>query len=193
VALTLERGVRAGGWVPWRAVLAERRDRVLFGAVSLAVAVLYSLLLPAAYTQALSLANWRFLRPELAAFSLAFGVVLGWVVSLQAFAMRRAAPGGVGPGAAAAVVLGVLPNMLCCTPVIPTLLALGGVSVAGVYGLSGRLQSFFARQETPFLVASLALLVASALWSGARVARAGAACACGGGGAACGAGEGQVR
>jgi|BEDMetMinimDraft_2_1075160.scaffolds.fasta_scaffold19718_2 hypothetical protein len=177
---TLEHPASDGlqAWVPFRLVFGEPAGRWAFAAAGAAATLAYSLLLPFAYTQRLGLANWRFLDGRLLAFALGFGLVLGWIAALQVVAARRVhdLAGPRAGGVLGAVAVGLLPNLLCCTPVIPTLLALAGTSALGVYSRSGVWQSFFARHETAFLGASLALLTALALWSGRRVAE--AACPC---------------
>lgn len=152
-------------------ILRESGGRVLFGAVAVGVAFLYTLMLPAAHTLRLSFANWRYLDAQDAAFSAAFGLLAGWVVSVQLYAARRLASRRGQTAGGVALLLSVLPNMLCCTPVVPTLLALGGISTLGIYQLSGRIQSFFAHQELAFLGGGLLLLLASAVWSTRVVAR----------------------
>jgi hypothetical protein len=138
---------------------------VLFVVITALVAFLYSILLTFPFTQRLSLANWHYLNPELTGFSLAFGLVLGWIVTLQAYAIGRLAQGH-GQGLTFGAIVGsLLPSMLCCTPVVPTVLALFGLSTVSIYGLSGRIQSFFALHERYILLASLVLLLGSALWS----------------------------
>lgn len=151
-------------------ILHQPGGRVLFGSVAVGVALLYTLMLPAAYTQRLSFANWRYLDARDVAFSAVFGLLVGWVVSAQVYAARLLVRSGHATGGVA-LLLSLLPNMLCCTPVVPTLLALGGVSTVGIYQLSGRIQSFFAHQEWTFLSVSLLLLLASAVWSTWLVAR----------------------
>lgn len=152
-------------------ILREPGGRVLFGVVAVGVAFLYSLMLPAAHTLRLSFANWRYLDIQGVAFSAAFGLLAGWVVAVQVYAARRLASRRGQTTGGVALLLSLLPNMLCCTPVVPTLLALGGISTLGIYQLSGRIQSFFAHQELAFLAGGLLLLLGSAVWSTRVAAR----------------------
>lgn len=145
--------------------LGTLRYLLLFAVTAALTALFYSILLPFQYTQAFSFANWQYLNGELLAFSLAFGLLLGLTLTFQVYAMRQLVVRRSSGLSVGALIASMLPSMLCCTPVIPTILAMVGLSTVGIYGTSGVIQSFFAHQETLFLLASLVLLVLSALWS----------------------------
>ena len=49
----------------------------------------YSVVLPFDYTKRVSFANWQYFGPCHAAFTAAFALGLGWVVTLQVHAMHR--------------------------------------------------------------------------------------------------------
>jgi hypothetical protein len=66
----------------------------------------------------------------------------------------------------------VLPGLVCCSPLLPTLLATFGVSGVTLFTTTGSLQYFFAVHETAILAGSLALLVLTATRSLRRIARA---------------------
>lgn len=148
-----------------RTLLARPFYRILFAALCASFTLLYTVLLPFAYTQRLSFHNWRYLNPELAGFSLVFGLLLGWIATLQIYALSCRARGRPRGLSAGATVVGLLPGLLCCTPVVPSLLAALGASTAGIYGLSGPIQGFFAVHETDFLAGSALLLAVAAAWS----------------------------
>jgi hypothetical protein len=178
---------------PWLAVTREvagdRVDRVVFAAVAAVAGFGYSVLLPFDYTQRVSLANWQYFGPRYAAFAVAFAGGLAWVVTLQVHAVRRIArtarasagrPGRGGPvGAAAAVVVSLLPSLLCCSPVVPTLVGLLGLPVATQLQTTGTITYFFATKQDWLLGGALALLAATGLWSVRKLAR--AACLAGDG------------
>jgi hypothetical protein len=145
---------------------------VIFVAVTAVVALGYSILLPFAFTQRLSLHNWHYLDGRYLAFSLAFGLSIGWLLMVQLHALRRVMRlRGAGVGGTAAAI-GVLPSLLCCTPIVPTLLGLVGLSGASLGQTSGSIQSFFATKQDLILGTSLAVIVIAGLWSTRRVIRA---------------------
>ena len=139
-------------------------------------------------TGRVSLANWQYFGPRYAAFTAAFALGLAWVVTLQVHAMRRIArtarAGAAGPrrgglaGALAAVV-SLLPSLLCCSPVVPTLVGLIGLPAATQLQTTGTITYFFATKQDWLLGGALALLAASGLWSTRKLAR--AACLAGDG------------
>ncbi len=153
-------------------VFASRGRRVGFLLASTAVSFLYTLLLPFAYTQRFSFANWHYLSTYLLVWSVALGIGMGFVLTVQLYAGRRVAASTSGAVSGVALVASTLPSLLCCTPVIPTVLAFVGVSAVGIYGTAIPLQHFFATHETDFFLGSLALLTATSVWGLHRVASA---------------------
>ncbi len=145
-----------------------------FVAASGVVAFCYTLLLPFEYTQRLGLANWSYLDAYLLVWAIALGLAMGLVVSIQVYAMRRIAVARAASGAAsgAAFVVSLLPSFLCCTPIVPSLLAFVGVSGIGLYTTTGTLQHFFALHQTEFLSSSVVLLAGTCWWGLRKVARA---------------------
>ena len=163
--------------VPARRALAEVLGTpgrlVGFVVAAAAVAFFYTLLLPFDYTQRFELANWDYLDAYLLTWAIVLGLAMGLVVSVQVYAMRRIAAARAASGAAGGVafVVSLLPSFLCCTPIIPSLLAFVGVSGVGLYTTTGTLQHFFAVHQTEFLSASLVLLACMCWWGLRKVAR----------------------
>jgi len=170
---------------PWLAVTREvagdRVNRVAFAGVAVVAGLGYSVLLPFDYTQRVSFANWQYFGPRYAAFTVAFALGLAWVVTLQVHAMRRiarnagASAGGPrcgGLAGALAAVVGLLPSLLCCSPVVPTLVGLIGLPVATQLQTTGTITYFFATKQNWLLGGALALLATSGLWSVRKLARA---------------------
>ncbi len=155
-------------------VLATRWRIAGFLMVSGVVAFFYTLLLPFEYTQRFELANWDYLSTYLLGWAIVLGLAMGLVVSVQVYAMRRVAAARAASGAVGGVafVASLLPSFLCCTPIVPSVLAFVGVSGVGLYTTTGTLQHFFAVHQTEFLAASLALLALMGWWGLRKVARA---------------------
>lgn len=162
-----------------RGVVADLARRpgyqVTFVLAAVAVALGYSLLLPFQFTQRFTFTNWRYLTPRLTLFSIALGLGMAGLITVQVYAVGRITHArGSGVGGLAALA-SVAPSLLCCTPIIPTALASLGLSTVTVYGTTGTLQHFLAVHETAFLTGSLILLLVTGWWSARRVAR--SACA----------------
>jgi hypothetical protein len=168
---------------PWlavtREVAADRVDQIVFAAVAVAAGFGYSVLLPFDYTQRVSFANWQYVGPRYAAFTVAFALGLAWVVTLQVHATRRIGRNTRagrtrrgGPVGALAAVVGLLPSLLCCSPVVPTLVGLVGLPAATQLQTTGTVTYFFATRQDWLLGGALALLAASGLWSVRKLARA---------------------
>ncbi|MGC8472704.1 MAG: hypothetical protein ACP5PM_10505 [Acidimicrobiales bacterium] len=136
------------------------------------VAFFYTLLLPFDYTQRFELANWDYLDAYLLTWAIVLGLAMGLVLSVQVYAMRKIAAARAASGAAGGVafVASLLPSFLCCTPIVPSILAFVGVSGVGLYTTTGALQHFFAVHQTEFLAASLVLLGAMCWWGLCKVA-----------------------
>jgi hypothetical protein len=166
---------------PWLAVIGEvagdRVDRIVFAAVAVVAGFGYSVLLPFDYTQRVSFANWQYFGPRYAAFAAGFALGLAWLVMLQVHAMRRIArnatagrPRRGGLAGALAAVVSLLPSLLCCSPVVPTLVGLIGLPAATQLRTTGTITYFFAIRQDWLLGGALALLAASGLWSVRKLA-----------------------
>ena len=150
---------------PWRIIG--------FLIVAGAVAFFYTLLLPFSYTQRFEFANWNYLNAYLLVWAIVLGLAMGLVLSIQVYAMRRIADTRAANSTATglAFVAGLLPSFLCCTPIIPSLLAFIGMSGVGLYTTTGTLQHFFAVHQTEFLATSLILLSLMCWWGLRKVTR----------------------
>lgn len=142
-----------------------------FTVTAAAITIGYTLLLPFQFTQRFGWRNWRFLTGQQLAWSIVLGLGMAFVLTVQVYAMRRIAAGRTGTLTGIALVGSLLPSFLCCTPIIPTLLAFIGLSTVSVYGTTGTLQHFFAIHQTQFFVGSLVLLAFSGWWGLRRVVR----------------------
>ena len=153
-------------------VFRQRRYLGIWLGLAIVVSLVYSLVLPMKYTTTLSFGNWDFLNPTLVVASIGLGVAMGLVLTLQLYASSGVRNSRSKVAGSAALVTGVLPSLLCCSPIIPTLLGLIGFSTLGIYGTTGVIQGFFSRYENEFLLLSLTLFVASAVLALRKIASA---------------------
>ncbi len=118
-------------WLPEaRAVREMFGDRVYLWSypfLALGVGLLYAFLLPGLTLG--SFAPWvlSFLRPNELAFSIGIGLLLPLVALLNVFLWRHPScvvpARGASNGSLASIILGIIPNALCCTPIIPSIIA----------------------------------------------------------------------
>lgn len=151
-----------------QAIAADHLNEAVFCATAGIVGFGYSLLLPFEFTQRLTLANWHYLDGRLKAF----GVAVAWIVTAQVHAVRQVIRRRGSSAGAFRAVVGVLPSLLCRTPIIPTALGTIGLSGVSLAHTSGRIQYFFASNQNAILAASLALVVAAAIWATHRAGHA---------------------
>lgn len=131
----------------------------LFFSLSIAISVLYMFLLPSLPMGALVPYAINFITPVQVAFSLIFGVLISLVATLNvyAFRIRTSSAKSLTVGS----VLASLVNGLCCTPLIPTLIAMTGASTPVLYAISPRIQVFFEFNYPYFYALSVILLLVS--------------------------------
>jgi hypothetical protein len=162
-----------------RQIGRDRIDRLVFATTMVLVGFGYSLLLPFADTQQVGIGNWRYLDARLIAFAVAFALGFAWLMTVQVHSLRalygqaRDRQGEVasGPIAALGAIISLLPSLLCCSPIVPGLIGLLGLSAGARVSTSASLQHFFAANENPLLGGALALLIASGIWSLRKASR----------------------
>lgn len=145
-----------------RVVFHARLYRYLAVALFLPALGLYLLTLPAAYTGgAIGLISLRYLNGELVFFATALALLLSLVLTLNVYSVRasfRRQGTGLSAGA---VLASLIPSSVCCTSLVPSLLAAVGASTPQIFGLTGRIQGTVARYEPLLLAAALVLLLFS--------------------------------
>ena len=85
-------------------------------------------------------------------------LALSLVMNAFAFANRITASEKISLGA---IIMAVLPSSLCCTSVIPAILATFGASTATIIGATGALQGPFATYEILFIATSIGFFLLS--------------------------------
>ena len=153
-------------------VLRSPRRRLGWIGLATLFSVIYSLLLPFSFSQRVAFSNWSYLDPYMVMWSLVLGTAMSLVLMIQITAMRSVLSAGTTSLTGLAFLASVIPSFLCCTPIVPTLLAFVGFSSLGLYETTGGIQYFFATQQTLFLSSSLAILLLSIWWSSLRLCNA---------------------
>ncbi len=155
------------------AVSAVLRDRAYLSAfVALFIISL------AAYSYLLSSSSLNLAMPRIAfglnAYALSVSILISALLSLSlvtnTFAFLNGARSRTKLGAGS-IIAGIIPMTLCCTSIIPSLLALLGASTATIIGTTGALQGPFATYETLFIIVSIALLALSVFLNTRSIAR----------------------
>jgi len=127
--------------------------------LSVAISSLYIVLLPSLPLGSLNLQVVRFITPLQPAFAIIFGFLLSLVILFNVYSAKYRVNGvkaiTVGSILASAV------NGLCCTPVIPSLIAIFGASSTVVFEYAPPIQAFFERDYPYFYLLSAMLLLFS--------------------------------
>ena len=152
-----------------RTVFAERAYLLALVALSPMVGLLYAWLLQAALLGTLQLWVLRYVTlPELL-FSLAMAFLVPAAILVNVYIRRHpncdgAPRGHAGEGLLPSLVVGLAPNLLCCTPFVPAVLAIF-LSGAALVSVSGPIQHFLG-VYAPLLYTLAALSV----WASLRIA-----------------------
>ncbi len=119
----------------------------------------YLVTLPATYTGgAIGLVSLRFLNGGLAAFSMVLALLLSLAITLNVYAFRASLHQRGATLSVGAVLASLVPTSVCCTSLVPSVLAALGASTPQIFGLSGRIQGSVTRAE-PFILALSMLLL----------------------------------
>jgi phosphoglycerol transferase MdoB-like AlkP superfamily enzyme len=145
-----------------REVLSHRPYLTIYVISAPLVAFTYALLLPGLLFETFAFWVLRYLTPTEALFALAMGVLLPLALVMSAYLWRhpRCEVEGQSPnhGPFMALLLSIVPNALCCTPIIPVVLALF-VSGSTLISISAPVQYYLGTYA-----AILYTLSALALW-----------------------------
>ena len=121
--------------------------------------LLYLFTLPATYTGGrIGIISLRLLTPKLIAFSVVMAFFISLIIPFTVFSFRQ---GGKTKKATTAggFIGSILPPLLCCSPLIPSVAAVFGAVSPAVFGISGAVQGFIATNETYILLGATILLV----------------------------------
>ena len=144
-------------------VFSQRQYLGLGAGTFLVAAVFYAFTLPATYTGGrVGMVSLQYLTPLLAGFAVIMAGLLSVIVSFTAYSLRLGTSAST-TTTTSGIAGSVLPPILCCSPLLPTLAAaLVGVSSAA-FGVSGLVQGFVATYEIEILSVATFLLVYAVL------------------------------
>jgi hypothetical protein len=145
-----------------RVVFQAAPYRSLASGLFLLALAFYLFTLPATYTGGIvGFVSVRYLNTERVFFSLALAVLLSLALTLNVYSVRASVRRrGAGLGAAG-VLASLVPSSLCCTSLVPSLLAAVGASTPQIFSVTGLIQGTVAGYEALFLVVALVLLLVS--------------------------------
>ena len=141
-----------------RIVFSSRKHIFIAVVIFIAFFVLYIFTLPATYTGGrVGIISLRMLTPLQGAFAFVMALFISLIVpfTIYAFKMGRKAKKA---STATGFIASVLPPILCCSPLLPTLVATLG-AVSPIFGFSSSLQGFIATNATYILLGATLLLV----------------------------------
>ena len=140
-------------------VFADRQYVLLLVSLSIILTAIYLVLLPSLPNETISFRFIRFITPLQVLFSILFGSILGLIITLNIYATRLKIKTSKAVLTTAAT--STLINVLCCTPLIPSILIFLGASTPILFAYSPPIQSFFEQNYTYFYIASFFIFFAS--------------------------------
>lgn len=153
-------------------LVRDRPSQVVFVVLAVIGFAVYATVLPAEQAGGrLILSNWTYLTGLQWGFSVVLALGLATVLTVQIYAVRQALMVRRGAGGRAALGgLGFLASLvpsLCCSPVLPAVLALFGIGAGGATGTMKTIAPY----ATVILTATVVLFFLLAWWSIRRLAR----------------------
>lgn len=152
--------------------LRKRSYQALAAGLGAGLTLMYMVLLPSLLLGKITLQALRYITPVEMAFSVLMGSTLSLVVVMNIYALRRARACSR-KVVALSIVTSIVPNSLCCTAIIPTVIGFLAVSTSVLFTVSPAIQAFLARYATGFYSLSLVSLLYSLRLISKDVARAG--------------------
>lgn len=142
-----------------RIVFSSKKYVVLGISSFIAFFLLYIFALPATYTGGrIGLISLRLLNVKLAAFSFIMALLIALIIPLTVYSFKQGAKTRKAT-ATSGFVGSVLPPLLCCSPLLPSLAGVLGAVSPAVFGFSGAVQGFIATNETYILLGATLLLL----------------------------------
>jgi len=119
--------------------------------------VLYIFTLPATYTGGrVGIISLQMLTPLQGFFAFVMALFISFIIPFTVYAFKTGGKARKG-STATGFIASVLPPILCCSPLLPTLVATLG-AVSPIFGFSSSIQGFIATNETYILLGATLLL-----------------------------------
>ncbi|GEM_PF-739180 len=152
-------------------VLRGQRYRGLALVLFLGILGFYLVTLPSTYTGgAVGFLALRYLTGDLAACSAVLAALLSLTITVNVYGFRTSARQRGAVLSVGAVLASVVPSSVCCTSLVPSVLAALGGSTVQIFGLAGRIQGGIARFQMVSLVTAIVLLLLSLYLAASTVA-----------------------
>ena len=145
-------------------IVFRSRGYLLSGIIGFGIFLtLYAFLLPATYTGGrVGLVSIRLISPKLALFTFLFSALLALIVPFAVYAWREKAKYQKTSSSTVGSFFGsVLPPLLCCSPILPSIAAFASGVFPFAFGVSGVVQGVIATYETQIFIAVVVVLAYS--------------------------------
>ncbi|MCL6105413.1 MAG: hypothetical protein M1483_07285 [Actinobacteria bacterium] len=139
-------------------VLVKPTYAVVFLLLAAVLSAVYTIMLSGKLTGKITFSNINAVTPDYLVLGTILGVLMALILieNFYSLIMFRSARMGFGIGGG---VIGILSGSLCCTTIVPTLLAFFGAGTSALYSTTGKVQGFFASYEPWLITASIVLML----------------------------------
>lgn len=142
-------------------VFSKRWYQVLGLGLGVPLTFIYLILLPSLPLGRVTLEALSYITPIEFVFSVLMGSTLSLVVVMNVYALRTSRKACSRKAVALSIFAGIVPNSLCCTTVVPTLIGFLALSTNVLFTVSPAIQSFLVRYAILFYATSFLSLLYS--------------------------------
>ncbi len=142
-----------------RLILKDGPYFLLLISLSLIFTVIYFILLPSLPAGTINPGFVVFITPLQVLFAILFGLMLGLIITLNIYTTRSKIK--TSKAIPTTAVVSTLVNVLCCTPLIPSVLIFLGASTPILFAYSPPIQLFFGQNYPYFYLLSFFIFFAS--------------------------------
>lgn len=135
-------------------VISLRVYAFLFSILFTSIFIIYFYLLESSATGIMDFKSYYIYFDILSAFIISFLVGLVITLNVYSYSLKTKTSKKL---TLSSIIGAILPSSLCCTSVIPSLMAALGFSTSFIVGNTGKLQSFFSLYSPGFIVAGAAI------------------------------------